>query len=755
MNNLATHLDRQGFHDRAEGLHRKALDILLRAEGGAAPSVADARNNLAYNLNAQGKHAAAEELYRQVLDARRKSPGEDHPDTAMSYGNLANCLDEQGRHAEAEHLHNKALDIYRRRFGEEHAFTAIATNNLAMNLQHQRRYEEAEPLFRKALEIHLRTAGGGPSRSAADVHNNLAANLQARGEYDAARAELEKSLAMLRELLGEDHPQVAQLYSNTAALLDAEGKHAEAESLVRRALGALEKRLGREQPQTVQAYANLANNLHNQERYAEAEPLLKEALEMHRRLLGEGHPGTAWAYLNRVSNLWAQGKYREAEELGPAAAASFEAARPPLSFGGLDRAGRTAELSPLLTYLAAAAAHNGSRTAAWGYLERRLGRGLLDEVSAPPLSDAERERERTLLREISRLDRQVEALLGGHRVTDEDRKEAETARRERDAAQAKLVALRAEMAAKYGVAAGKVYDLPGIQKRLPPDAALVTWVHIPGEPAFKDPSGAHWACAVRSRGEPVWVRLPGSGPGGAWGPDDDELPARVRGLLAGRADVAKGEWKAQAAKLRAQRLAPVEPHLGAAGGLPEVRHLIVLPSNRMAGVPLEVLADRFTVSYAPSGTMFAWLRERRGRGGEAAETPTTLLALGDPDFRRSGTAADASRVAPKQAAEWFAPLPATRRELQAISRLFDRSELLLGSEASEQNLSRMAASGELRKFRFLHFATHGVLDDRRALRSALVLAQDRLPDPLGQVLGGREAYDGRLTAEEVLRDWKL
>jgi hypothetical protein len=44
-----------------------------------------------------------------------------------------------------------------------------------------------------------------------------------------------------------------------------------------------------------------------------------------------------------------------------------------------------------------------------------------------------------------------------------------------------------------------------------------------------------------------------------------------------------------------------------------------------------------------------------------------------------------------------------------------------------------------------------VLDDQSALHSALILSQDRLPDPLEQVLAGKPADDGRLTAEEMLR----
>src|SRR5262249_13333517 len=97
----------------------------------------------------------------------------------------------------------------------------------------------------------------------------------------------------------------------------------------------------------------------------------------------------------------------------------------------------------------------------------------------------------------------------------------------------------------------------------------------------------------------------------------------------------------------------------------------------------------------------------------------------------------------------------TRTEVQAIARAFPKAELLLGPEASEQNLDRLARTGRLRAFRFLHFATHGVLDDQAAMRSALILSQDQLPNPLEQVLAGKQAYDGRLTAEQMLRSWQL
>src|SRR5262245_22073146 len=556
LNNLAMHFDRLARFGVAEPLHRQALDILLRAEGEDGPHVTISRSNLAYNLGEQGKHAAAEDLYRKTLHARRKSLGEDHPDTAMNYSDLATTLDEQGRHAEAWPLHHKALAIIRGVFGEENAKTAIALNNLAMNLHHQWKYEEADPYFRKALKIHLRDAPAGGSRSAANVHHNLAANLQGQGQLDAAREQLEKSLAILRKLLGEDHPDVAQGSIAIAGLLSEQKKYAEAEPLIRRAIEHFSKRLGPGHLRTIEAHISLANNLQNQRKYVEAESLLKDSLQTHRQLAGEGHPRTTWAYLNRVTNLWAQGKYREIDALGAAAAASYEAARPRLSSAGLDRAAGTLELTPLLTYLAAAAIRNEHAAAAWKYLESRLARGLLDDLSAQPATDAER----AILSQIDRLDRQIAELLGRQEVTDKVRGEADKFRSTRDAAQARLAGLRDERAAKYG-SAGKPYDLRRVQKRIPPDAALVAWVDVAGAPGFRDSGGAHWVGVVRHRGDPVWVPLPGGGPDGAWQAEDEELPARVRGILADRGD-SRGMWREFVRKLYAQRLAPLEGHLG-------------------------------------------------------------------------------------------------------------------------------------------------------------------------------------------------
>ena len=80
---------------------------------------------------------------------------------------------------------------------------------------------------------------------------------------------------------------------------------------------------------------------------------------------------------------------------------------------------------------------------------------------------------------------------------------------------------------------------------------------------------------------------------------------------------------------------------------------------------------------------------------------------------------------------------------------------LFGADASEPELDRLAALGELGQFGFIHLATHGVIDEAIPQRSAVILTQTGLPDPLEQVLHQKPVFDGRLSVREIQRGWAL
>jgi CHAT domain-containing protein len=747
-NDLALNLAEQVKYAEAEPFYRKALTIRRKLLGEEHTDTADSYNLLAVNLNVQGKYAEAGPLYRKALAIRRKLLGEEHADTATSYNNVAHNLRFQGKYAEAEPLYRKALAIRQKVLGEDHPDTAASYNNLALNLDAQGQCAHAELLHRQVLAIRQKQLGEEHCDTA-NSYNNVAYNLDKQGQYARAEPLYRQALAIYRKVLGEDHPDTALGYNNLATNLADQGKYAAAEPLYRKALAIRRKLLGESHPHTADSLNNLASNLDDQGKYAEAEPFYRQALAIRRKALGEDHPDTAQSYSSLAWCLNAMGAYAEAEQLWRAAARSFEVARQGVSFAGLERATFTAENSPL-PRLAACLARAGKASDAWSYLEANLARGLFDDLSARVvrnLSETERSREQELIGELQRIDKQIAALARPKDPTDAHRRQLETLQQQRDAAITALTQFEADLARNHGPAAGQVYTLARIQAQLPADAALLSWIDFRGQPKAADPSGEHWACLVRRHGEPVWVQLPGSGPKGAWTQSDDYLPGQVRTLLVKRPRDLTVEWQERTGRLYAQRLAPLARHLGATKELPAVRHLIILPSRWLAGVPVEALVaartdqqPAYAISYAPSGTLFAWLQEKKTDALARQKKPDRprLLALGDPVFGPS-----------------FQRLAGSRREVEAIVRLFDAPDELLGSRASEQQLEQLSASGRLQDYRYLHLATHGVLDSKSAMQSALILAQDDLPDPLQQVLAGQRAYDGRLTAAQILRTWKL
>jgi tetratricopeptide (TPR) repeat protein len=844
-NLVAANLYARGkYAEAAEGF-RKALDIHRKVLGEEHPDTARSYDNLAANLKAQGKFVEAAEGYRKALDICRKVLGEQHPDTARSYNNLAHNLNAQGKYVEAAEGYRKALDICRRVLGEEHPRTATSYNNLAANLDDQGKYAEAAADYRKALDI-FRKVLGEQHPDTARSYNNLAHNLNAQGKYAEAAEGFKKALDIFRKVLGEEHPDTALGYNNLASNLNAQGKYAEAAEGYRKAVDIWRKVLGEEHPATATSYNNLAGNLKDQGKYAEAAEGFRKALHIRRKVLGEEHPLTALGYNNLAYNLNAQGKYAEAEELWLRAATSFATVRLHLTRSGLERATRTSERSPLPA-LAAVLARNGKSAQAWRRYEESLARGTWDDLSArlrrPP---AEQAQQAQLTARLQRFDQLIEKAVAVKEETPQQKKDREALLDQRRAAQAELDAFARRLEKTYGPVAGQVFDLKSIQAALPEDTALLGWLDLPPTgPRAADPNGEHWAFLLRAKGGPVCIRLKGSGDGGGWTKEDTQLPARLRTSLLER----RPDWKRLARQLTDQRLEPLRSHLGAAAPLPAVGHVVVLPSPALAGVPLELLGEEFTISYALSGTLYTHLSKQPAVKGAG------LLALGDPVFETSAarakerplppggvlltvvqpgsnaahshlrpddvlvkygdtelnTPADLKAAVAKAAGSdevavqvWregktverrvkpgtlgivmanqpahealaeryrldrvlrsrgdddaWKPLAGTRVEVDSLRRLFGAEpapRLLFDSDASEQRLDELAGSGELGRYRYVHLATHGEVDDVRPLRSAVILARDSLPDPEKQLLAGKPVYDGRLTAEEMLRSWSL
>jgi CHAT domain-containing protein len=173
--------------------------------------------------------------------------------------------------------------------------------------------------------------------------------------------------------------------------------------------------------------------------------------------------------------------------------------------------------------------------------------------------------------------------------------------------------------------------------------------------------------------------------------------------------------------------------------------LILVPDGALWELPFQALQtpsrryliEEAAVAYAPSLT---FLYERRTRARERTmsvdrpvDRPLDLLALGNPT------------LGPAEAST-FPSLPHAEDQVRRIAALYpaERATTLVGAAADEARVKRDAG-----RYRILHFATHGVLDDGNPLYSALLLS-GRAGDGDGANQAGGAGEDGRLEARELM-----
>lgn len=176
-----------------------------------------------------------------------------------------------------------------------------------------------------------------------------------------------------------------------------------------------------------------------------------------------------------------------------------------------------------------------------------------------------------------------------------------------------------------------------------------------------------------------------------------------------------------AERLHAALLAPV------ARWLRGKTNLIVAADGPLHAIPFDALIapdgryvlEQYTVQYAPSAS--AWLALRRPA---TVEPSRDLIAFAD-----ASTSGNTASVRAGSRPWQLEALPHAREEAQAAARAWRSPTVYLGKDASEAALKRE----DLARYRVLHFAVHGILDDEHPRFSALALTPGDGEDGLLQL----------------------
>jgi CHAT domain-containing protein/Flp pilus assembly protein TadD len=279
LTNLASLFRTLGRYAEAEPLLLRALEINERELGPNHLDVAGILNNLAGLCGDLGRHEESESLHLRSLKIRQNVLGPKHLDVALSLNNLAVLFDNLGRYAEAEPFYLRALEIQEVELGPDHPDIATTLSNVAGLYHDLGRRTEAEPLELRALEIRESVFGPNHPDVAASL-TGLGALYYDLGRYAEAESSHLRSLEIKERVFGPDHPDVGTSLNNLAFLYDELGRFAEAEPLYLRALKINEEVFGPNHPDVALSLNNLAHLYYDWERYNAAMGPAQRALEI-------------------------------------------------------------------------------------------------------------------------------------------------------------------------------------------------------------------------------------------------------------------------------------------------------------------------------------------------------------------------------------------------------------------------------------------------------------------------------------------
>jgi CHAT domain-containing protein/tetratricopeptide (TPR) repeat protein len=714
----------------AEAGFSKALELQQRL----APDgmeVAGTLINLGLISANHGDFAASEERYRRAI-ALIESRSPDHPELARALDLLGDDEMDRGDLATAEERFRRALAI-RQKIAPETLNVAASLRDLGLVAEKRGDLAAAEEYRRRALEICEKLAPGSPS---------VAESLAVLGATERRKGDLVKADESYRRALeiedrgAPDRPNATQMRIERAMVAVERGDLALAEELYGRALSWQEERY----PGAVRVsdiLEGLGEIAFERGDLTKAEELFRRALAIREKMApGSTRLGMSLNDLGRVHRR--AGRLAMAAESFCHATEVFDQQRKKLG-GPLEGrsafGGTTAE-----SYhdCLAALVDNGRPEEAFQALERGRARSFLDLL-------AERDLRWTadLPPELARERKQVDAEYDRTQAA-LDRLSPVRAAAEVDRLLVRLLELRArqeEIVAKVRRASPRnatlrdpqPFDLTAARNVLDPGTLLVAWS------IGRDRSFLFVIDPVKTAGPGLKVFSLSFG--------DQALRQRVgvfRNLLQ-RADSDPEALARQARELYDLLLRPADARIATAA------RLLISPDGPLHTLPFAALVrdGRFLAEQKPvhtvaSATVYAELKKSRYENPPSPRVE--IAAFGDPSYPppspgQSSAAHPEVRAALGRGLE-LTPLPATRDEVRGIAALYPEARTFLGTEATEERAKSIGKDA-----RYLHFACHGLFDERFPLSSALALS---IPDQ------SREGHDnGLLQAWEIFESMRL
>jgi tetratricopeptide (TPR) repeat protein len=279
-NNIGLVYDNQGQYAQALEYFQRSLAMRKQALGEQHPEVARSYNNIGLVYDNQGQYAQAMEYFQRSLTIKKQALGEQHPDVARSYHNIGVVYFRQGQYAQAMEYFQRSLAIRKQALGEQHPIVADSYMNIGNVYKNQGQYVQALEYHQRSLAIRKQVFGEQHPQVAGS-YMNIGLVYDNQGQYAQALEYFQRSLAIRKQALGEQHPEVAGSYNSIGNVYVYQGQNAQALEYYQRSLAIRKQALGEQHPDVAKSYNNIGNVYTNQGQYAQALEYYQQSLQAY------------------------------------------------------------------------------------------------------------------------------------------------------------------------------------------------------------------------------------------------------------------------------------------------------------------------------------------------------------------------------------------------------------------------------------------------------------------------------------------
>lgn len=214
----------------------KAQNLFQSAGVTSSKEMANCYNDLGIAYWNNGNTDLSLQYLQNALNLREELYGQNHPEVADSYNNIGLVNADINTFASVIYFNN-ALKVYRSIYDENHPKIALVLNNLALQYDAQENYDQALENLQQVSNIYNNLhEGDHPSKAfAAFSTGNVYYHQQS---FDQALSYQNQALEMYIRLYGNKHPEIANIYNLEGDIYLKKGEYRTAIETIQKAIYA-------------------------------------------------------------------------------------------------------------------------------------------------------------------------------------------------------------------------------------------------------------------------------------------------------------------------------------------------------------------------------------------------------------------------------------------------------------------------------------------------------------------------------------